>query len=316
MPHTLQTAFCTIVTQSHLDYALALYLSYRQFSPEVPFYILVSDIKEEQKIEWDKFPDINVLGLEALNDIENAKLVKDKYQSEPDLIRWSLKPALMLHLLQDRGIKEVLFLDCDLCFFQDFTFIREQLSQSATLLSPHWRSDDPFSFPNNFRLNFTDGMYNGGFVGATQEGIFALDWWLSACLYRCERTREEGYYDDQKYLDLLPAQFPGTQILHHRGCNVANWNLNQNIRTQNGKGEVLILDKWPIIFIHFSGSTVKGILKDKDPLLSPYLDRWKILLDEAADFLEKARRKFELPNPGATPLPKRILNKLGLKAKK
>lgn len=314
MTRSPSTVFCTIVTKSHLDYALALYFSYRQYAPEVPFYVLVSDEHSEDKKLWGQLPDFNVLNLSELREKDSIDAIATKYQSEPDFMRWSLKPAMMIHLMQDTGFEEVVFLDCDLCFYGDISAIRNQLADSTVLLSPHWRSNNPHKDPDNFRLNFTDGLFNGGFVGATKAGIDALEWWMNACLYRCERTREEGFYVDQKYLDLLPAQFEGTQILYHRGCNVANWNLGQNLRSQDDNGEIKILGKWPIIFIHFSGSTVRGILKKEDPLLLGHFEKWQAWLNQAAELLGRPKRVFAAA-PKALPLQDRIMNKLGMKVK-
>ncbi|MEM6342620.1 MAG: hypothetical protein AAF927_02025 [Bacteroidota bacterium] len=313
MLQTAPTAFCTIVTASHLDYALALCLSLRQFETEAPFFVLLTDEPAEKEELWSQFPQVYLLRLADLAPLAQATAIIEKYRETPDFMRWSLKSVLMLYLLEKQAFDEVVFLDCDLCFYQSIDPIKEQLSAAGILLSPHWRCQDPAIDSENFKLNFTDGMYNGGFLGATQAGIPALKWWRNACLYRCERTREEGLYVDQKFLDLLPAQFPSTRINHHRGCNVANWNLSENRRTQNAQGEILILDKWPIIFIHYSASTVRGILKGKDPLLSDHLDQWKTLLDQAADILGRNKRNFNAAGPQAS-LPKRILNKLGIKA--
>ncbi len=313
MPQTAPTAFCTIITASHLDYALALHFSLLQFEAEAPFYVLITDELPEDKLDWAQLPQFKLLKLSSFNANEQAKAIIEKYREAPDFMRWSLKSVLMLYLLEDLSFDEVVFLDCDLCFYEELSPIKQQLSRASVLLSPHWRSRDPISDPANFRLNFTDGMYNGGFVGASQAGIEALKWWRDACLYRCERTREEGLYVDQKYLDIMPAQFQGTQINHHRGCNVANWNLSENTRTKGENGEILIRGKWPIIFIHYSGSTVRGILKGEDPLLRSHFDQWKAFLDQAAKFLARKERNFTYASP-ADSLPKRIMNKLGLKA--
>lgn len=315
MANTSQTVFCTIVTQSHLDYALALYYSYRVHSPDIPLVVVVVDLEGSIPAELENDASFEIISLKQIEGNNRVKQVIDKYKDEPDLLRWSLKPAVLLYLLEEREYQSAVFMDCDLCFFNPLTPILDHLEKAAVLLSPHWRNLDPYKNPNHFRLNFTDGMFNGGFVGASQGGIPAMNWWLEACIYRCERLLIEGFYDDQKYLDLLPAQFEGTEVLFHRGCNVANWNLGQNIRTQNESGQSMILGKWPIIFVHFSGSTVKGILKGEDPLLLPNFDLWKQYLDQAAKLLGRSLRSFELVPPPIAPLPKRILYKLGLKAK-
>lgn len=297
---------CTIVTASHLDYALALWYSYRRFESAIPLYVLVIDQPVSLGQVEDGFHFVE--RSELMND-PIAKAMQTQFAEEPDLLRWALKPVLMRYLLQQSPHDQVIFADCDLCFYRPLDPIWQALQDNHILLSPHWRCSDPKKNEKRFQLNFTDGMFNGGFIGASQKGIKALEWWQAACLHHMGREREMGYYDDQRYLDLLPAHFERVSILHHRGCNVANWNLFENRRSKQANGEVLILDKWPIVFIHFSGSTVKGILKEQDPLLRPYFDQWKAFLDQANEQLRRPKRQFQLPQPEKH-LGKRIINKI------
>ena len=91
------------------------------------------------------------------------------------------------------------------------------------------------------------------------------------CEYACEKDREKGLFDDQIYLNILPVYFENVGIIRHRGCNVANWNQVECRRTIQNDGTVLINGLYPVIFIHFTASTIKGILNGSDSALISYL---------------------------------------------
>ncbi|MBK9568929.1 MAG: hypothetical protein IPO53_02675 [Chitinophagaceae bacterium] len=113
-----------------------------------------------------------------------------------------------------------------------------------------------------------NGLFNAGFVGASKKGLPALKWWSGACHYKIDRQPELGIFVDQKYLDILPVEYPDIEILQHRGCNIACWNMDTNKRTIcNGK--LLINDKYEAVFIHFTHETIQQILNGNDYQLRP-----------------------------------------------
>ena len=76
-------------------------------------------------------------------------------------------------LLESEGIRSLLYLDNDLCFFGDFEFLFQELQEHSLLLTPHWRPIDPDANAEQFFYNFRDGLYNAGFVGANNKGLVA-----------------------------------------------------------------------------------------------------------------------------------------------
>src|SRR5688500_5820465 len=98
-----------------------------------------------------------------------------------DAFRWSMKPVLINYLIQKRDFSKVLFLDCDLFFYSDYQFLIDRLDHCRLLLSPHWRSSNPHVDADNFQLQLTNGLYNGGFIAASKEAVQIMDWWAMAC---------------------------------------------------------------------------------------------------------------------------------------
>lgn len=207
------------------------------------------------------------------NDIER------KYaHTNTDIFRWALKPILMGHLLQ-QGYDKVIFLDPDLFFSGNIDFIKNLLDVHSVLLTPHWADLNLINSQDSVLPVLRNGLYNAGFVAASQKGLPAIHWWAGMCHYKMERNPELGIYDDQKYLDILPAQFDDVHILKHQGCNLASWNI-QTCKREMLDGRLLINKQFEPVFIHFAKDTIVNILNRNDVLLRPYLDEYIRLLSE------------------------------------
>lgn len=274
----------TIVTKSHLVFAVTMFRSLRSFCPEFDFFIIVTDGNASSVPETiDGFA---VLSAEALAEIEPFGLIKERYQDfQQDAYRWSLKPVALEYLL-NKGYCQAFFFDCDLFFFNDPHKAFATLDEKAMILSPHWRAIDPYKDPVNFQILRTSGHYNAGFIGASEKGLPALRWWAKVCAHTCTKDSAKGLYDDQAYLDILPVYFEGISSLKNKGLNVANWNQQICAREKSKNGEILINGIDPIVFIHFTGSTIRGIMNGEDGLLIPFLEFWRSALIRCANFLD------------------------------
>lgn len=266
----MEKCFCTIITRSHLGWALALCDSLRQWDTALPFVVLVTDVEDASSLDAGGRPGVEFLLLADMNDTELGAAIGTKYAEQSDELRWSLKPVLMLQLL--RRYRKVMYGDCDLHFFSDPAWLWKALDKGSVLLSPHWRSATATVDRPNFDLLYVGGLYNGGFVAASQGGEAALQAWGANCLAVCIKDFTQGQYVDQTHLNLLPVYFDGVEVLKHRGCNVANWNMVECARIRNDQGGVFINGTFPIVFIHFTRSMIDGIVSGVDGLLRPHLE--------------------------------------------
>ncbi|MEO2064650.1 MAG: glycosyltransferase [Christiangramia sp.] len=273
----MHSCFCTIITPDYWPYALALYDSLAALDPQIQLAVLVSQ-DSKGKDDYSIFQNnrnIQVYKIKDLEHISIAKEIRSKYhENYHDAYRWSMKPVFMNFLFQ-KGYDKVIYVDSDIYFFNDFTFLFDELEHCNLLLSPHWRSSDPEADLANFKLNFLDGIYNGGFIGATPAAETALNYWAKLCLFNCEINRSEGFYVDQRYLDILPSRFEGVKSIRHKGCNVAYWNRVDCSRTINKEGKVMIDNKFPVIFIHFTYSLFLGVFFEDDKILLPFLEKYR-----------------------------------------
>jgi hypothetical protein len=56
---------------------------------------------------------------------------------------------------------------------------------------------------------------------------------------------------NQGYLNQWPERYPGVHVMRHPGANLAPWNVDGHLLTNDG-GSILV-DGWPLLFYHFHG---------------------------------------------------------------
>jgi hypothetical protein len=273
----MKSCFATITTADYFHYVKTLYESIQQFDDTKEVHVLVvdADVKKGEMLAENLF-------LHDLSELKNTPYATDsiaKYTPTKDNLRWALKPVFTSFMLREICDKVVL-LDNDIYFFHPYEFLFEDLDKHRVLLTPHWRCKNPHEDEWVFTNNFTDGVFNAGFFAADETALEIIDWWSMVCNYKCEKKYEKGFWDDQKYLDLLPSRFEGVGIVRHQGCNVASWNKRDSIRVKVGE-EVLINGKYPIVFVHFTLDTMSDInrhIYGGDPLMKPYLEKYEAAL--------------------------------------
>jgi lipopolysaccharide biosynthesis glycosyltransferase len=266
--------FCTIINASYLPFAKVLYRSLQQQVPGTSLQVLVTDKKNIiSHGEFIIHEAQEIAGQPLFREIER------KYaHTNSSHFRWALKPVFISYLLQ-KGFSKVIFADPDLYFVNDFRFLFTELDRDNILLTPHWANIDPMTNEDSLFSVLRGGLFNAGFIAANKDGKEAIDWWAGMCHYKMENRKDLGLYDDQKYLDILPVQFPGVQIVKHQGCNLASWNID-TCKREMINGQLMINKLYKPVFIHFAKDTITNILNKNDALLRPYLDEYITLLQE------------------------------------
>lgn len=261
--------FCTITTSDHYFKVLALRDSLFAIGARFQLHVLIIDstAKDNNSQSILKY-DLSVLKTDPI-----GQAIIQKYSTKADKLRWSLKPIFLQHLLKQNEISSVIYLDNDIAFFSDYTFLFDYLHTHSFLLTAHHYERSPDHSQNMLEANFRLGLYNAGFVGVNRQAKSTLQWWAECCLYRCEKNAFRGTYDDQKYLDLVPVIDESAMVLRHQGCNIAEWNRYVCYRTEKD-GQVYINNTYPLVFIHFNYSTIREIELGNDPLLLPHYNRY------------------------------------------
>lgn len=283
----MTNTFCTIITADYYPKALALYSSLQQFERPVQLQVLVADNKPVHQTG----PIPEGIVLTTASDLSGYPLVNELYNkyafADIDSFRWSLKPVFVSYLLEQK-FNKVLYLDCDMYFFNDYEFLFSELNDASILLTPNWINSDPLIDKESFFSLFTSGFYSAGFFGANRSGLPALQWWARACHFMMGEHIPHGIRGDQKYLDIFPLKFETAKAIRHRGCNIGAWNYDE-CKRELVNGTVMINGEFPVIFIHFDDMMVKGILRGHDRLLLPHLEQYQKRFEEngynLADFI-------------------------------
>jgi hypothetical protein len=281
-------AFCTIITPSHLAYALALNDSLHKNKRDAfDMYVLLACCSYEFEFHADVFPALNFIFIDEICDEGIGKALFEKYYPQYiDEFRWSMKPVFINYLLQKNEYDKVIYTDSDIHFYNDYQFLIDELNVSNVLITPHWRASNPHIDLPNFELLYTSGIYNGGFIGANRKAIEVMEWWAKVCKFICVKDSKKGMFVDQVHLNLLPVYFEKIGILKHRGCNVSNWNMVECKRTIAQSGtDLQIQNSYPIVFVHFSKSTIDGISSGVDSLLMPHLMQYYLSINKYLNFL-------------------------------
>jgi glycosyltransferase involved in cell wall biosynthesis len=235
----------TICTQSYLAYAGVLAESLAQTNDGLRLSVVLIDGDASTKLD---FADVILPSDLPLGDETEFHRMATIY----DVVELStaLKPWAFQYLFERFG-EPVLYLDPDIQVFAPLSDLGELADTHGILVNPHTTKPLPRDglMPSERDLLIA-GTYNLGFLGVGRQGAPFLDWWAERLRRDCLNSVEEGYFVDQRWIDLVPSFFPH-HVLRDPGCNVAYWNLpNRNV--QNGDGNYRV-DDVPLRFFHFSG---------------------------------------------------------------
>ena len=267
--------FATIITTDHVDKALVLLDSLKTFG-DATLHALIVDYKPRTATQLGTIEDFKAYDLQEL--LENvgegviARIIANKYANQIDELRWALKSPFISVLRKTNPT--ICYVDCDLCFYNDYQFLIDKLSTTSILLTPHWREINPITI--DFLYNFKHGIYNAGFIGFGNNCEKMLEWWAEMCAIECTKSDRAFTYTDQRYLDLVPIYFENVEVLRHYGCNIAAWNSAYLQRER--KNEQTEIRGMPIVFIHFSPITILNIENGRDNNLYDYYNHYRMAL--------------------------------------
>lgn len=240
---------CTIIAKNYVAHARVLAESFREHHPDGRISVLVVD-DFDGYIDPDREPfeliDIDSIGLDE----------RDRMAASYNVMELStaVKPWLLRTLLDRSDCEAVTYLDPDIRIHDSLEEIARMTLETGLVLNPHLAAPLP---DDGLRPNDQDiliaGAYNLGFI-SIREGPASdefLDWWSQRLLRDCVMDPENGYFVDQRWIDLAPALFPNLGILRDPGCNLAFWNLPR--RSVQRDGDRYTVDGQPLRFVHFSG---------------------------------------------------------------
>lgn len=278
-------ALCSIATASHVRQVLPCLRRLRQLHPDAAAVLLLVDGDAAGLAE-----DISCLPVDAVIAPEVLKGMRGRYT--PAELCFALKPFLLEHLLE-RGAEQAHYLDGDCIAFHGLAPLVEDLAAADLLLTPHCLTPIPDDGRTPRALTvLRGGVFNGGYLGVrnTAEGRRFTRWLAGMTEHQARNAPAEGMCGDQRWLDLVPALFPGAAICRRAGANVAYWNLHERSLSGNAQQSFRVNGE-PLLFFHYSGYRL-----DRPGDLSVHQNRHAVepggvleaLLGEYRDLLEAA----------------------------
>lgn len=284
---------CTIIARNYLAQARVLARSFKEFHPDGNCTVLVIDDPAgyidpaAEQFELLTTDDI------GLPDVERMAAFYDVMEFST-----AVKPWLLRTLLARPGVDSVSYLDPDIQVFASLAKIEEKAREHGIVLTPHFTAPLPRDGRKPSEEDILmSGSYNLGFVGlgagATAEAL--LDWWSERLESDCINNPSDGYFVDQRWIDLAPGFWPDLYLLRETSYNIAYWNLPTRTLAADGAGYKV--DGEPLRFFHFSGydprwphelSKHQDRIKLSDPVLKRICDEYGEALREN-DYAESAK---------------------------
>jgi len=235
--------FCTLSDYNYLNQGLVLYESIQKHIDEFTLYYLCID-----KISYDKLIQLNLDSIIPMyvDDYQEFKKECELYNE----YCWSLASRLLLYLVCNKNIKDILYVDSDICFYNDINIIYDEIGENSIGIVPHRLGHNRES---------SVGKYNVGIIYFKNNicGKKCLNLWVNCVIDLNNKYKKQyGTHGDQKYLELFPIKFPlETCIIQNKVSYGAPWNFY--IYDYNGfkEGNRIVKYKekeYPFIFIHFS----------------------------------------------------------------
>jgi len=240
-------ALCTIISKNYLAYARTLCQSFISFHPNTKVFVLIADQIDNYFDKNKEF--FHVLEAKDLG-IPDFKSFSFKY----DILEFNtaVKPYLLEYLFTHHDIQKLIYLDPDVLVTASLEPLFDLMNEHSILLTPHLTRP----YQDNNRPREVDimrtGSYNLGCIGLAKSPTVAdmLKWWKQRCYEDCVIQLEDGFFVDQRWVDLVPGYFPNVHIIRDPGYNMAYWNLHER-KYETGK-EHKVNGK-SLHFFHFSG---------------------------------------------------------------
>src|SRR5437588_126485 len=207
-----------------------------------------------------------------LNDLSIPHVGNLTFRYDPTELCTSLKARFLEYLIEEKSLDRVLYFDADILVTGQLERIYDLLDHHDIVLTPHLDAD----FPNDGMLPdvgciLRAGLFNLGFIAinSSENARSFLTWWKAKLYEKCVVDVANGYFVDQKFIDLVPLLFRNVVIENGPGYNVAYWNLHsRQLGRYNGSWTC---NGGPLFFYHFSGySPQSDIISRYIPSLPRY----------------------------------------------
>lgn len=252
-----------VVTISALNYAArveVLARTFAKFHPDIPFHFFVVDdpsgarskklLKTKTKLSF-----MNDLVRHHEKRSRQVPFMSMMFPYDVMEASTAVKPFVLMHLLEEMGYDEVLFIDPDAMIVSKLDSVWSAFRDADVLLTPHLVTLGDFdkTFLNE-RTAALYGIFNLGFIGVanTPKVKEFLSWWGQRLVRHCVKNVAQGLFTDQRWIDVAFGGLSNAAVLRDPGLNVAHWNMCERDVWRDKSGRYKV-GKETLKFFHFSG---------------------------------------------------------------
>jgi hypothetical protein len=262
----------TSITLSYLAKARVLGESLRRHAPELRFHLVLSEPPPAWLLDGVGRGDEPFHAVLSVEDLDIPERKAWLFGHDVVEACTGVKGPALVKLLGEPGEDRAIYLDPDIVVFDSLDPILRRLDDCSIVLTPHCADAETelFGIVNNEITSLAHGVYNLGFLGVAgdAEGRRFARWWARRLYHFCHDDIPRGLFTDQRWIDLVPAQFDRVGILRDPQYNVASWNLTQR-RLTGSVEEGVCCNGRPLCFYHFSHINTGAL----DEACRPLLDR-------------------------------------------
>lgn len=255
----------TICAKNYIGLAQVLEKSLKKYNENLDFYIFVVDefieVDETLIYDFSEFPTNIIISKDVLNySLEKWNEMSFKYNLTEFCT--SIKANCFKFLFEEKKYENAIFFDPDILIFNSLDCIFDNLKSYSIILTPHVLDINTVSVKKNDNDMLNTGVFNLGFIALKNDEASSklLNWWNVRLSDSCYVDYCNGYFTDQKWMDLIPGYFNKGELLisDNLGMNVAIWNFDE--RKLEIKDNVFYIsnrnkgnDLFPLLFVHYSG---------------------------------------------------------------
>jgi hypothetical protein len=247
-------AACTIIAKNYLAFARSLAQSFLALHTDHRFFVLIVD-------DYEGFvnPSEECFDVINISDLAIEDLPSFCFKYNITEVCTGVKADFLNYLIRERSIDKLLYIDPDILVTNNLGGLFERLDTYDIVVTPHLDTDypDDDKLPDDSYI-LRAGIFNLGFIGvnASENAHTFLNWWKGKLYSKCLTHMTNGYFVDQRFVDLVPALFDNFYIEKDVGYNVAYWNLHsRHLSSENGSWRC---NNGPLYFFHFSGYDPEG----------------------------------------------------------
>ena len=195
--------FSTLFNYKYLANGLLLYDSLSKNLKNFKLYVFTFDNLTYEFLKKKKLKNLILI---KLKNFEDKDLLKTKKIRTPTEYFWTCTGSTILYLFNKKKIKDCIYVDADIFFFDNPIKILKKLKQKSCLITKH-------NYSKEYDQTATNGKYCVQFIYFKNNrfGRQILNDWRQECLNWCYNKVEDGKFGDQKYLDKWPKKY-GSQV--------------------------------------------------------------------------------------------------------